>query len=188
MLRNADAQIGRVVARLRARPRWNNTVVIVVGDHADRTNEQGDARWRGMPTDALVATAAFIYGPRRLIGEPRTVLATTSHVDFLPTIMNWLGDTSAVATMGRDLFDTTGAATREVVSVNSRGYRIDRGGSTLMVDSRDPKIFGAWKSFTGESPVLVPLSETPFAADEPERLHLRIGYWTYLVDNNRVRP
>lgn len=188
VLRNADAQIGRVLASLRSRPRWRNTVIIVVGDHSDRTSELGDARWRGMPTDALVATSGFIYGPRRLIGEPRAITATTSHVDFLPTIMNWLGDTSAVATLGRDIFDTTRASAREAVAINSRGYRLDRGGYTLMVDSSDPKIFGAWKSFTGESPTLVPLSETPFAADDPARLHERIAYWTYLVDNNRVRP
>ena len=68
-LRNVDAQIARVIARLRARPRWKNTVVIIIGDHSDRTSEPADPRWRGMPTDAQVATAALIFGPPALIGN-----------------------------------------------------------------------------------------------------------------------
>lgn len=187
-LRNVDAQIGRVVAALRARPRWRNTVIIVIGDHADRTNEPADPRWRGMPTDAQVATAALFHGPEALLGPPRALPFTASHVDLMPTILSWLGDTTAAALMGRDLFDTTAVEAREAVAVNSRGYRLDRGGYTLMVDSRDPTVFGAWRSFTGEQPVTVPLSTTPFAADEPAQLHARLQYWSALVDRNLVRP
>lgn len=187
-LRNVDAQIGRVVAALRARPRWRNTVIIVVGDHADRTTEPADPRWRGMPTDAQVATAALVYGPEALVGRARALPFTASHVDLMPTMLSWLGDTSAAALMGRDLFDTTAVEAREAVSVNSRGYRLDRGGFTLMVDSRDPSIFGAWRSFTGERPATLPLAETPFAPDEPARFHARLQYWSALVDRNLVRP
>lgn len=187
-LRNVDAQIARVIAALRARPRWQNTVIIVVGDHADRTNEPADPRWRGMPTDAQVATAALFHGPEKLVGRPRVLPFTASHVDVMPTILSWLGDTTAAALMGRDLFDTTAVDAREAVSVNSRGYRLDRGGFTLMVDSRDPTVFGAWRSFTGERPDTLPLSATPFAPDEPARLHARLQYWSALLDRNLVRP
>ncbi|HEX7939371.1 MAG TPA: sulfatase-like hydrolase/transferase, partial [Gemmatimonadaceae bacterium] len=185
-LRNVDAQVARVIAYLRTRPRWRNTVIVVTGDHADRTSEPADARWRGMPTDAQVATAALIFGPPALIGRPRTLDFTASHVDILPTIRSWLGDTSATATMGRDLFDTSRVADRQAVSINSRGYRWDRGGFTLMVDSKDPSVFGAWRSFTGEEPKLVPLSETPFASDAPAQLHAAIQYWSSLIDRDRV--
>jgi arylsulfatase A-like enzyme len=187
-LRNVDAQIARVVAALRARARWTNTVIIVVGDHSDRTNEPADPRWRGMPTDAQVATAALFHGPAALVGRPRALDFTASHVDLMPTLLSWLGDTTASAMMGRDLFDSTAIGARAAVTVNSRGYRLDRGGFTLMVDSRDPTIFGAWRSFTGEQPETLPLKETPFAADEPARLHARLQYWSALVDRNLVRP
>lgn len=187
-LRNVDAQIGRVVAALRARPRWRNTVIIVVGDHADQTTEPSDPRWGGMPTDARVATAALFHGPAALIGRPRALSFPASHLDLLPTMLSWLGDTTAAALMGRDLFDTTAVEARQAIAVNARGYRLDRGGFTLMVDARDPKIFGAWKSFTGERPALLALDATPFAADEPARFHDRLRFWSALVDRNRVRP
>ena len=187
-LRNVDAEIGRVLATLRARPRWRNTVVIVVGDHSDRTDEDDDPRWRGMPTDAQVATAALVYGPARLIGPARALPMPASQVDVLPTVLSWLGDTSAVTTLGRSLFDTVALARREAVSVNSRGYRLDRGGYTLLVSPDDPRINYAWRSFSGERPTPVPLRDTPFGEDAPEALIQRIRYWSYLVEQNRVRP
>lgn len=187
-LRNVDAQIARVIARLRTRPRWRNTVIIITGDHADRTSEPADPRWRGMPTDAQVATAALVFGPPSLIGRPRVLDFPASHVDWMPTFRSWFGDTSALATMGRDLFDTTNAAARQAVAINSRGYRLDRAGFTLMVDARDPRVFGAWRSFTGEQPQVLPLDSTPFASGDAQRLHAVIQYWSSLVDANRVRP
>jgi arylsulfatase A-like enzyme len=187
-LRNVDAQIARVVEHLRARPRWNNTVIIVTGDHADRTSEPADARWRGMPTDAQVATAALIFAPPSLIGRPRSLDFTASHVDLFATIGSWFGDTAASAGMGRDIFDSARVGDRQAVSINSRGYRWDRGGFTLMVDSKDPSVFGAWRSFTGEEPRSVPLTSTLFPPDAPSRLHSAIQYWSSLVDANRVRP
>ncbi len=187
-LRNADAQIARVIARLRARARWRNTVVIVTGDHSDRTAETADQRWRGMPTDALVASSALVFGPEALVGRPRVLSFPASHVDLTSTIRAWFGDTTATPTMGRDLFDTSRVASRHAIAINSRGYRLDRGGYTLMVDSKDPRVFGAWRSFTGESPQLVPLNTTPFAANAPGQLHTVIQYWSALVDGNRVRP
>ncbi len=40
-LENIDAQIGRVVHfPRRSRARWKNTVIVVIGDHSDRTDEQ----------------------------------------------------------------------------------------------------------------------------------------------------
>jgi arylsulfatase A-like enzyme len=187
-LRNVDAQIGRVIAELRRRPRWQNTVIIVVGDHADVTTEEADPALRGVPTDAHVATAALVFGPPALIGTPRVEPMVASQVDLLPTVLSWMGDTTPVTTFGRDLFDPTSPDRREAVSINSRGYRIDRGGFTLLVDADDPRRFRAWRSFTGERPAAIPLTETPFGVDGPARLVERIRYWSYLVEQNRVRP
>ncbi|MGV3707454.1 MAG: LTA synthase family protein [Gemmatimonas sp.] len=188
VLRNLDAGAGRVIASLRARERWRNTVVIVVGDHSDRTNEPVDPRWRGLPTDAAVATAALVFGPRSLIGEPRQLTFPASHADLLPTILSWLGDTTAVTTLGRDLFDTTAVARREAVAINGRGYRIDRGGFTLLVDRDNPDNHFAWRSFSAPDAPPIPLTETPFATDEPQRLTRRIRYWAQLIETNRIRP
>lgn len=188
VLRNVDAQIGRVIASLRQRPRWRNTVVIVTGDHADRTDEVADPEWTGMPTDAQIATAALIYGPNVLVGSPRAITMPVSHTDLLPTVLGWLGDTSRVTTLGRSVFDTAARAAREVVSINSRGVRLDRGGYSLIVATDDPRRYRAWRAFTGERPVALPLAATPFTADDPARLLQRVRYWSFLVEHHQVRP
>jgi phosphoglycerol transferase MdoB-like AlkP superfamily enzyme len=185
-LENVDAQIGRVVAFLRTRPRWKNTVIVVIGDHSDRTDEVLDTRWRGMPVDQAVYTAALIRGPARLVGAPRREDITASHVDLLPTVLNWIGDRGAYSSPGQDLFAPIPEAERSSVSINSRGYRLDRGGFTLLVDSHDAAIHYAYRSFPVGEPQLVPLGQTPFRADEPARLTAEIRYWSQLVEQNRV--
>ena len=185
-LENIDAQIGRVVAFLRTRPRWKNTVIVVIGDHSDRTDEQMDARWRGMPVDPAVYTAALIHGPTRLVGAPRRDDITASHVDLLPTVLAWIGDRGAYSSPGQDLFGPVPESQRRAVSINSRGFRLDRGGYTLLVDSHDPSIHYAYKSFPRGEPQLLPLAQTPFSADEPQRLTAEIGYWSQLVEQDRV--
>lgn len=186
-LENVDAQIGRVVAYLRTRPRWRNTVIVVTGDHSDRTDEEMDPRWRGMPVDPAVYTAALIHGPARLVGAPRRDDITASHVDLFPTVLSWIGDRAAYSSPGQDLFAPIPDSLRRAVSINSRGFRLDQDGYTLLVDSHDASIFYAYRSFPRGAPQLVPLSRTPFAADEPRRLTAEIGYWSQLVEQNRVQ-
>ncbi len=185
-LENVDAQIGRVIAYLKSRSRWSNTVIVVIGDHADRTDEVLDERWRGMPVDAFVSTAALIYGPPALVGVPRREEITASHVDLMPTVLSWIGDRGAYAGVGKDLFAPIPESERSAVSINSRGYRLDRGGYTLLVDSHDASVYYAFRSFPLGAPTLVPLSQTPFRVDEAERLTGELRYWSQLVEQNRV--
>ncbi len=185
-LANIDAQIGRVVRFLESRPRGKNTIIVVIGDHADRTNDETDERWRGMPVDALVYTAALVFGPERLVGAPRREVFAASHVDLLPTVMAVTNDRAPTATLGQSLLASVPAARRFAVSVNSRGYRIDRDGYTLLVAPDDPGRFFAFRSFTGTAPTVLPLAETPFAPDEPQRLVRQLDYWTVLIERNRV--
>ena len=185
-LENIDAQIGRVIEVLKKRPRWKNTVIVVIGDHSDRTDEIIDERWRGMPADPFVWTAALVYGPERVVGAPRREEITASHVDLMPSVLAWVGDRGAYAGMGRDMFATIPDSERSAVSVNSRGYRLDRGGFTLLVDSRDPAVNYAFKSFPQGAPVIVPLAQTPFAPNEPEQLSRELHYWSGLIEQDRV--
>lgn len=183
-LRNIDAQIGRVIAALKARPRWKNTVIVVIGDHSDRADEQLDERWKGMPVDALVWTAALMYGPQRLVGAPRRRDITASHVDLMPTVLRWVGDNGATAGMGMDLLDATLDSVRTAVAVNSRGYRMDRNGYTLMVDSRDSRVSYQWKAFSERD--AVPIEKGPFEGGAAEKLSGMIRYWSQLVEADRV--
>jgi hypothetical protein len=185
-LENIDAQIGRVLRFLDSRPRARNTVIVVTGDHSDRTTEQIDERWRGMPVDPFVHTAAILYGPERLVGAPRREEFTASHVDLMPTILAITNDTGPTATLGQNLLAAIPVGQRFSVSINSRGYRLDENGYTLLVAPDDPARAYAFKSFPDGVPHVVPLAETPFRADEPKRLIDMLGYWSSLVEQNRV--
>lgn len=186
VLANIDAQIGRVLRFLESRPRARNTVIVVTGDHADRTTEEIDERWRGMPVDPFVHTAAILYGPERLVGAPRRENFTASHVDLMPTILAMTNDAGPTATLGHDLLRPIPDAQRFSVSINGRGYRLDRNGYTLLVAQNDSARAFAFKSFPDGPPRVVPLAETPFRADEPRRLIEMLRYWTSLVERNKV--
>ena len=185
-LRAIDAEIARVVKFLDARPRGANTIVVVVGDHSDKTDEAIDEPLRGLPLDPLEWTTALFRGPERLLGRPRREDFHASHVDLLPTVLRWIGDRGAVATVGHDLFAPIPAAQRQAVAVNSRGYRWDRGGYSLLVDATDPRQFAVFRSFAGGRPVPVPLADSPFGAGDPVRLTEWMVYWSYLVEQDRV--
>lgn len=187
-LRHIDGEIARVVAFLETRPRARNTVVIVIGDHADNTAEAVHERLRGLPTDPHVWTAALVHGPERLVGRPRREDFAASHVDLLPTVLAWVGEAGPCVAFGQDLFAPIPPERRSAAAVNSRGYRLDRAGFTLLVDSTDHRNFFAYPWFPNGVPVPVPLAQTPFSADEPQRLAERMVYWSYLVEQNRVWP
>lgn len=78
------------------------------------------------------------------------------------------------------------AGRRSAIAVNSRGFRLDRGGFTLLVDANNPEFHYAYRSFPQGQPEPLPLDQTPFTPDEPRRLHDRMVYWSYLVEQNRV--
>lgn len=187
-LHNVDAQIGRVLDFLFARPRSKNTVIIVVGDHSDKTDERFNEPISRLPADAFVWTAALIHGPERLTGAPRRELFTASHVDLFPTILRWVGDSAPRVVFGRDLFEAMPDSQRISVSVNSRGYRIDKNDFTMLIDRTNVDAPIVFRSFPLAAPTAVPLSQTPFRPDDAKRIVERFAYWTTLIEQNRVWP
>ncbi len=150
---------------LATRPRAKNTVIIVVGDHSDRTEERFSEPMSRLPADAFVWTAALVHGPERLTGVPRRELFSASHVDLLPTILSWIGDDAPRVTFGQDLFAPVPASTRVSVSINGRGYRMDKGDFTMLVDRTNVGTPITYRSFPSGDPQPVPLAQTPFASD-----------------------
>lgn len=179
-LRETDHQLGRLLAALRARARWTNTVVLVVGDHGERTDDDADPVLRGLPTDPMVLTSAFLFGPPALVGPPRVDRQSVGHADWFATVRAWFADTSAGVWMGRDLLDTT-ATPRWAVAVNSRGYRRQDDSGALVVSAADSTRWWAWRPGTrpdggaGASPAAGSLSRW-------------LRYWGSLVEANRVLP
>jgi len=176
VLRYSDAQIGRLLDTLAARPRHGRTVTLVLGDHAFYTNLR---KTSGLPENDNEWTAAIVNGPEDLVGSPRRIDAPSSHVDMLPTLVAMVGDTRPTAALGSDLFGAR-RVTPSVFAIRPGGLRFDRGGYSAMVDARMPNREEIRPSLTEAhraSRVDLPTADqlTNWADD-----------WSYLVEHDRV--
>lgn len=187
VLNYLDKQIGRAVQALEKRRKWDNTVIVVVGDHGNKTNERVDEHMRFLPIDSVVWTSALIFGPERLVGPtPRRENSPCSHVDLMPTLLAMVGDNRPLAVHGVNLFANIPSHRRTSVATYGGGYRMDKGDYSLYVSKWDPKDFFVCKSFQPDGPQKATLKGTPFSNEEARLLVERINYWSYLVEQNRV--
>ncbi len=185
-LKNLDYHVGRVVDSLEKSGKLDNTLIVVVGDHADNTNENVNPGLRGMPVDYRVWTSALIYGPERLIGPPRVEPFPASHVDLMPTILNIVGDTRPNASMGMDLFADIPHSKRRAVAIRETGFRVDQGEHSLFVRTGDPKSFWVSRSFEKQATFSTSVEGTPFSPEDAAKWNDRIYYLSYLIENNRI--
>ena len=87
-----DRQIGRIVKALRDRDEYRQTVIVVAGDHGEEFGELG--HFGHCSSFNRFQTQTF--GVLHLPGEaPRVVDQVTSHVDFVPSVLTWMGITNA---------------------------------------------------------------------------------------------
>jgi arylsulfatase len=78
-----DAELGRLLAALRARPDWDQTVVVVVGDHGEGLCQRGETAHGGTWGEQL-HVPLIVRAP----GErPRREAQTLSMVDVVPTVL-----------------------------------------------------------------------------------------------------
>ena len=187
ILRYTDGQLQRIIAALATRPRADNTVLIVVGDHSVSLTEPDPPE--PMPFDMYSYTGALIAGPAHLIGTPRRDTISASHADLSATILKMVGDTRPTASLGNDLLGGARPPHQESVALRPAGYRMDRDGCSLFVYADNPKLYWAQRSFTGTLPAVAPDSTCTFTSDDARRLDDLTRYWSYLVEQDRVwRP
>ncbi|RME21218.1 MAG: hypothetical protein D6798_18690 [Deltaproteobacteria bacterium] len=101
-LRQADAQLGSLLAALEAAGRLDDTIIVVVADHGEMLGEQGDI---GHPTTlhpalAQVPMVIALPGGR---GAGRVVADDVSQVDVMPTLLDLVGMQPAAGVDGRSL-------------------------------------------------------------------------------------
>jgi hypothetical protein len=90
-VRFADRQIARLIRALRARPDWERTVVVVVGDHSQPTPfQRGNPDLVGELTPGHTWTSLAILGGFSRVPPPGRRDAVVSHIDLAPTILSLL--------------------------------------------------------------------------------------------------
>lgn len=83
-----DSLIGEVIAALKKNSLFDNTMVLVTGDHGDEFFENGYFGHTSSFDDYQVRTPFVLHMPGK---SPAVVTRMTSHLDFVPTVMEALG-------------------------------------------------------------------------------------------------
>lgn len=102
----ADFLTGNLIRSLMQRPDWDNTIVVVTGDHGEEFQEHGHNMHGWAFNEEETAVPLLARFPGQTTGSVLTHL--TSHVDIVPTVLHAMGDTRNIASYsdGKLLSDT----------------------------------------------------------------------------------
>ena len=98
-----DEKIGRILNDLAASHGFDNTIVIIVGDHGQEFQERGQLTHGSVLNDFQGRTELWMHFPNMDSGL-RPIEAPTVHIDIVPTLLQALGfDEDFLYTQGRSL-------------------------------------------------------------------------------------
>lgn len=148
-VRDADEKVGRVIAVLKRRNQWENTLFLLLSDHGEEFGDHG--RWQHDQSvyEELVRVPLIVHRPGPQEG-PTRVAGVASLVDVMPTILDLVGAEDACA-------DCAGTSLRGHWTVES-----DRGGPRLAIPTmrwNTKKYFRPHKETRGDLNVVVRLGE-----------------------------
>jgi hypothetical protein len=86
-----DRQIGRIVKALQDRGEYERTIIVVVGDHGEEFGELGHFGHTSSFNRFQTQTFGVLHLPEE---APRVINHVTSHVDFVPSVLTWMGITN----------------------------------------------------------------------------------------------
>jgi membrane-anchored protein YejM (alkaline phosphatase superfamily) len=94
-LRYVDGFIDELLRAAAARPDWNDTVVIVTGDHGEEFGEHGHTKHGWTLNQEESSVPLLVRFPGQATGS--VVDRVTAHVDVVPTLLRFMGDARPVA-------------------------------------------------------------------------------------------
>ncbi len=118
----SDYYVGHLLEVLRASPRWQNTLVLVVSDHGEDLQTHGFSNHRAVVQDSTTRVPFVIGGgalPEAWRGQRRQEV--TSAVDVLPTLAEAVGTVSPAASRGRSLWGLLQGQSLEPGSIFQQG-------------------------------------------------------------------
>jgi arylsulfatase A-like enzyme len=136
-VRQTDDDLGELLDSLADKGLMDNSIVIVAGDHGEQFYEHGHTSHQGLFEELIhVPLVASIPGTK---AKGRTVDALVSHVDIMPTILDYLQIPLPPACQGKSLkpiiegdaeqvndsifAEYTGGAVRDIYTVRSARYK-----------------------------------------------------------------
>lgn len=132
-----DSQIARLFQYLKDKKKWENTVVVLTGDHGQAFYEHGFASHASAIFNEVMRVPLIIRAPRLEAGSDSRL---AQHVDIAPSILGLLGMPIHPSFQGIDLFNTTVDPKRSIYMVaqtpDAHQYGIVRSGFKLVYDER----------------------------------------------------
>ena len=128
-----DTQIARITNYLRDNNLFDNTIVILTGDHGEEFMENGRWGHNSSFVDLQVKTPMVIWVPGM---QPKTYTKLTSHLDIPETILTILGVTNPPSdySLGYNMFGNTDREYTVFADWNSLCY-MDKECKIVMKDS-----------------------------------------------------
>jgi arylsulfatase A-like enzyme len=84
-----DADVGVVLAAIKARGRWDRSIIVLLGDHGESLNDHSELLHGDAFFDSVINVPLLIKMPGMKPGQSTNALV--SHVDVLPTILESVG-------------------------------------------------------------------------------------------------
>ncbi|HEX2229443.1 MAG TPA: sulfatase [Candidatus Binatia bacterium] len=132
-----DFQIGRLFEYLKATNKWEDTVIVVTGDHGQAFYEHGFASHASEIYDEVMKVPLLFRAPGL---KPGSETRLAQHVDIAPSILGLLGLPVHPSFQGIDLFHTVADPNRSAYLVaqtpEAYQYGIVRGRYKLLYDER----------------------------------------------------
>jgi len=98
----ADAALGNLIAYLRKRGRYQQSLVVVTGDHGEGLGEHGEQTHGIFLYDSTTRVPLLVKLPEMRM-QGRTLAAQVRTTDILPTVLDILGVTNDASLDGRSL-------------------------------------------------------------------------------------
>src|SRR3981081_514121 len=108
----ADAQIGRLIAFLKAKDLYRNTIIVLTGDHGESLGEHGERTHGFFVYNATLHVPVIIHLPQAT-SSVKTISAVVSLVDLIPTVLQVLKVDPPAQAQGRSLLPLMMAKTEE---------------------------------------------------------------------------
>ena len=86
-----DTLLGQLRATLEASGRWDDTLVVVVGDHGEAFGEHPGHKMHGSYIYDEAMRVPLLFHNKRLFPTPRRTTRVSNHLDILPTMLDLLG-------------------------------------------------------------------------------------------------
>ena len=172
-----DAQIARLFEYLKSKGMWDNTIIVLTGDHGQAFYEHGFASHASAIFDEVMKVPLVIRAPQL---KPGTEDRLAQHVDIPPSIVGLLGLPAHPSFQGIDLLNTAPDPKRSAYMLAQTPlayqYGIVRSGHKLIYDERE-------RRYSLYDLVFDPGEKTDIASSQPElvtELAKRLQTWRTL--------